>query len=766
MKALKWILIGLGGLLVLVVAAIAIFVATFDPNAYTPRLVELVKQRTGRTLAIDGKVGLTFFPKLGTSITKVSLSEPNSTRTFARADEARVAVALLPLLRKQVMVDRVTLSGLAVDLVRYKDGRTNFDDLTGQGAKPTAPAERPPQAPAGPPLAIDVDGIVIERASIGWRDERDGTRVRLSDVSLKTGRIASGVPGKLKLDVHVEGAQPKANLQIGLDTGYRLDFETSAMALSSLDLKVTGDAQGFTGIDARLKGDTIDLDPKAQRINLAGVELAAKSKDGLDATLAIPRVQVAPDRVESQAITGNIKLAAPERTVAAKLQVSPITAKGKQIQVSRLDVDLTAKQGDLGVEGKLASPIVLDLDKQQAQLSGLAGDLTVSGPSIPNKSLKAAVTGGARADWGAKDASADLVLKLDDSNIQTRAAVANWSQPAITFAVAADRLNVDRYLPPSKSDAPQGGGGAPAGGAQPEQPFDLSALKTLNATGTMKIGALQVRNIKAEQVAMSLKAAGGRLDLAPMSAKLYQGTLAGSVGVNANDNRFAIKQQLTSINIGPLLRDAADKDLLEGRGNVALDVTAVGTTATALKKALNGTASLAVRDGAVKGVDIPGTIRRAQALLGSKTAMEQQAQGGAKTDFSELTASFTIKNGVAHNEDLQMKSPLLRLTGRGDIDVGESAMDYTAKASVVATATGQGGKDLGKVSGVTVPVQVSGPLASLKYRVDVGAMATEFAKGAVQRELERRLGGKSGGETGGAGSPLGDALKGFLGKPK
>ncbi|HWU38714.1 MAG TPA: AsmA-like C-terminal region-containing protein, partial [Candidatus Acidoferrum sp.] len=419
-------------------------------------------------------------------------------------------------------------------------------------------------------------------------------------------------------------------------------------------------------------------------------------------------------------------------------------------------------------QGKLATPLLLDLTKQQAQLPSIVGDLTVSGKDIPNKSLKATVQGGGRADWAARNANIDLAVKLDDSNIQTKLAVLHWSQPAVNFTFVADRLNVDRYLPPSQPAAASGGA-APGGGTPPEQPFDLSPLKTLDATGDVQIGALQVSNIKAERVALKLKANAGRLDISPMSANIYQGTLVGSAAVNANDNGFALKQKLASVSIGPLLHDAASKDLLEGKANLNLDVTTVGTTVSALKKALAGTASIAVRDGAIKGIDIPGTIRKAKGMLGSKTPLEEQAQSGVKTDFSELTASFTIKNGVAHNDDLQMKSPLLRLVGKGDINIGEGTMDYTTQTSIVATATGQGGKELADVAGLTVPVRVTGPLASPKYSVDVAALATGVAKGVLQHELERRLGGGSGSQPGGSGGPgdaIGNTLRGIFGKPK
>jgi AsmA protein len=766
MKALKWILWIGGGLVVLLIVVVAIVAATFDPNQYKPQIVDLVKEKTGRTLTMDGKIGLTFFPRIGAEVEKVALSEPKSTKTFARIDEARVALALLPLLRKQVIVDQVTLSGLAVDLARYKDGRTNFDDLLGE-KKPAKPAPKP-EAPAGPPLAIDIGGISLRNANIGWRDESDGTDVRLSNVNLKTGRIASGVPGKLELAAKIEGRQPQVALQVNLDTGYRLNFETQAAALSSLDLKATGDAAGLAGLDARLKGDTVDYDPQAGRIDLAGIDLAAKSKDGLDAKLSIPKLQLAPDRAESKAITGAVKLVKPQQVIDAKLALSALEAKGKQIQFARLEVDLDAKQGDLAVQGKLGTPVTLSLDSKQVQLPGIAGDLAVSGPGIPGKSLKAAVKGGARADWGKRNANAEVALKVDDSNIQAKVAVANWAQPAVNFDLVADRLNVDRYFPPAKpgAPAPAGGAGGPGGGGAAEKPIDLAALKTLNATGNVKVGALQVQNIKADNVAAGIKAAGGRLDVSPMSANLYQGTLAGAAAVNANNNNFALKQTLTGVSVGPLLRDAANRDLLEGRGNVALDVATTGNTVTALKKALGGTANLALKDGALKGIDIAGTIRQARALLGSKSALEQQAKGGQKTDFSELTGSFAIKNGVAHNEDLKAASPLLRLTGAGDIDIGESRMNYLAKATLVATSTGQGGKDAAQVAGVTVPVKVTGPFDALSFSVDVGALATDVAKDALQRELDRRLGGGKAGQPQPGGGGVEDALRGLFGRKK
>src|SRR5207245_7156584 len=128
---------------------------------------------------------------------------------------------------------------------------------------------------------------------------------------------------------------------------------------------------------------------------------------------------------------------------------------------------------------------------------------------------------------------------------------------------------------------------------------------------------------------------------------------------------------------------------------------------------LSGAARVRLRDGAIKGIDIAGLLRKARAAAGRQPG--QAADGKERTNFSELSASFSIKNGVAHNEDLDVKSPLLRIGGSGDIDIGRSTLSYVVKASIVATAKGQGGKELDKLAGLTVPVKLSGPLDAMNY---------------------------------------------------
>jgi AsmA protein len=334
----------------------------------------------------------------------------------------------------------------------------------------------------------------------------------------------------------------------------------------------------------------------------------------------------------------------------------------------------------------------------------------------------------------------DLTAKLDESTIKGKASMARAKVAAYEFDLNIDKLDLDRYLAssekkkePAKKEEPQ-----KKEKAEADAPVDLSGLKGLNAKGRVEIGALQVQGLKLAALKTEIRAADGRAEIGPHSANLYEGTLAGNLALDGNANRVVLKETLSNIAIGPLLRDFAQQDRLEGKGNLALDVNTAGKSVNAMKSALNGTAKVNLRDGAVKGVDIGAIINKARSALGSQPA---QAADGSKerTDFSELNATFAIKNGVAHNEDLDVRAPLFRVTGAGDIDIAKSTISYVAKAAVVATTKGQGGRERDDLAGLTVPVKLSGPLDGMKYEVDYRAVAGDLAKSKVGGQAKEAI---------------------------
>jgi len=374
--------------------------------------------------------------------------------------------------------------------------------------------------------------------------------------------------------------------------------------------------------------------------------------------------------------------------------------------------------------------------------------------------------GSVSIDTKTQDIAARLGAHFDETNATTRFNVVGFAAPRIGFDAEVDRLNLDRYLPSEAQRAKEGPqtaapASAPAPAADPK--VDLSALKPLNLAGEVRIGALQIHNAKAGKIKIGVHAAGGRLDVAPLSAGLYEGALNGTASADASGNRVAVNTTLDGISIGPLLKDLMGKELVEGHGGVKLNVTTAGATVGAMRRALGGSASLALRDGAVHGINIAQKLRDVKSVLSGGSSQTQAVSSAEKTDFSELSASFSIKNGVASNSDLQAKSPLIRVNGAGTIDIGSGTLDYTVQAAVVGTLAGQGGSELANLQGVTIPVHLSGPFAALSYQLDWSSLARQTAKSQATQQLKNLLGNKL--KQGDQSAPnLGEALKNLLGK--
>jgi AsmA protein len=248
--------------------------------------------------------------------------------------------------------------------------------------------------------------------------------------------------------------------------------------------------------------------------------------------------------------------------------------------------------------------------------------------------------------------------------------------------------------------------------------------------------------LKVEALKAELRVANGRADVAPHSAKLYQGSLEGALALIARGNRVAVKEKLSGVAIGPLVKDLMGRDAVEGRGNVSVDLSASGPTVNAMKKSLAGSARIELADGAVKGINLTEALRKTRAAFGSKSAQQQASDPAERTDFSALSASFAIKDGVARNDDLDVRAPLVRVGGAGAIDIGASRLDYVARASVVATSKGQGGAELDHLKGLTIPVKLSGPFDAPKYEIDYGAIAGQAAKAKVKEKVKEKAGEK------------------------
>ncbi len=725
-KIVKFVVLPAAGLIVVLIAIAAYVAATFDPNQYKAQIIKLVKDKTKRTLKLDGDIKLSLFPSIGAVVGKASLSESGSEQEFAGVEDFRVSLKLMPLLSKEVIVDSIEIKNLRATVSKSKDGKFSFDDLAGgDSAAPEAKS-------SGAPVSIDINHVTLENAAVTYIDHAAGAKYSLSKMNLKTGRIASGVPAKIDLAVTIQSDKPKANLDATLKTTLTFDLDKQHYALEGLDFSAKGAVAGISNLVASAKGD-IDAKPATKEFLISKLAIAATGKpDGggdLNIKFDAPKLNITKEKVSGEKIALDAALSSGKDKTALKLDIPGIDGTAQSFKAAAMTLTADMQHDGAAIKAKVTSPLTGSVDAEKLELEKLVAAINVNDPKLPKNPVDIAINGAASVDLAKQNVSLTFATKLDDSSINGKAGVVKFTPPSYTFDINIDQLDADRYLP--KSDPKQ---------KQPEQAqtVDVSALKSLSANGSVKIGKLKIANVSAANVRVDIKAANGRLDASPIAASLYQGSLAGALSVQSGATPvITVKQTLTGINVGPLLKDAANFDTLQGRGNVTLDVSGQGHTVPEIKKALNGSAAVKLVDGSIKGINIAASIRDAKAKLGSlKGEKTQAANQTDKTDFSELSATFNIKNGVAHNSDLSGKSPLLRLGGEGDIDIGNEKLDYLVKATVVATAGGQGGKELVDLKGVTVPVKLTGPFSAPQYKIDFAGIATNAVKAVVETKKE------------------------------
>src|SRR5579859_4841384 len=250
MKAIRYTLYAIAGLVVLLVLGGVIFAMTFNPNRYKPEIERLVKEKTGRTLSLKGDLQVAVWPALGAKVNGVTLSEYGSDQQFLALDSAHASVALMPLLHGQAIVDGIRVSGLKATVIKEKDGRFNFSDLLETEAKPQekAPEKKAEErkAETGQPVAFDIASVQIDRSAVTYIDRASGQELAVSDLKLSTGRIAEKADGKLELKAAAKGKNPDLDVKLNVSGGYKFDLAAKSFAVSKLDAKVTGAAAGIT----------------------------------------------------------------------------------------------------------------------------------------------------------------------------------------------------------------------------------------------------------------------------------------------------------------------------------------------------------------------------------------------------------------------------------------------------------------------------------------------------------------------------------------
>ena len=192
-KVIKWLCIVVGGIVVLVVLALLLIPLFVDVQHYKPQIEKQVSDATGRPFTLGGELSLSLFPWAGLSLSDLHLGNPAGfeQKDFVSVKSFELRVKLLPLLSRDVQVERFILEAPRIVIERGKDGLGNWEGLGKASKEVSAEAPKKEKPAEGEPLeglpikALAVGEFAITDGSVLWIDQLKGERREISAVTLR-----------------------------------------------------------------------------------------------------------------------------------------------------------------------------------------------------------------------------------------------------------------------------------------------------------------------------------------------------------------------------------------------------------------------------------------------------------------------------------------------------------------------------------------------------------------------------------------------------
>lgn len=550
--------------------------------------------------------------------------------------------------------------------------------------------------------------------------------------------------------------------------------------LEALDMRISGAVSADASGNASGRIDVPEFDPRAVLDLIPADMIAGTDYSGIE-TLALaadfqvdgPRQQTSVRNIRAAvmdtSITGELDYFRAERRLEGSVSTSTIDpALVDQVFPSLLPDSLPPERlGTLRLATSFAYDTVTDelaFNSIEAEALGLlgTGELAVSElsgsprltgtvrierfeprdllsrfdqppPATSDPSALANVMIETRLDFTAERGSfADLRLQVDDSTITGELTVREFSNPEYSFSLEIDRVDVDRYLPPSA---------APQSGASADRPIELptQAMHDLALNGRIVIDDLKLADIQFSDVSTLLAIQSGVGTIDSARARLYGGDFEGGIELDARGGipQLAFDGTVVGVQLDPLFSALGGESALTGIGNFDLSLSGIGAGLGDVLETTAGRIDFALRDGAIRGFNLGhemcsvwNTVRR----------LPQPAP--TDVDFSTfqlLRGSAVVTDGIARTSDLQGTTSFIETTGRGQLDLATRNINYDLLATLTDSTGIAGCETLERLIGDPIPLELTGNASAPKASFDFGEALEIYGREAAKEAVEERL---------------------------
>jgi AsmA protein len=487
------------GLTILLLGSIIYIVVIFDPNAYKPEIIRLVKEKKERRLRLDGPITLAFFPSPGVEFARLSLSEHNNDDEFANIEKVHVSFEILPLLRKELVLDEINITGLAANLIRFSDGSTNIDDLIRSEEQQE-------------PFRFDIGRVHMEKTMLALRDEASDTHFVFRNIELEADRVDeradAGDAIRSKVELAFNIAHPeRAEVDMAIRMRFHLTLNAERQYLALNGMKLAAEAQlpdtgrlfiqSSGNFSARLleEGGEFSADEFTFDTGIRSVD--SSFNIGVNAA----HLGLKGQKLTTDKILGVAKINGSHSLISGKFSLSSIQGTLTDFRSEVFRADLESENEGRVVKAHFSSPLGGNIAALWLSLAELKAGIEAKGANLPAHGIQGNLSGSASLDGLTGNAWAKLNGTMADSNIAAKFSASSLIPPHLAFEVNIDELNLDRFSPRQQDGQQQKAGRA-------ERSFELNVLDNLeglNMEGSIRVGVLKAGDFTASRVRVDIR---------------------------------------------------------------------------------------------------------------------------------------------------------------------------------------------------------------------------------------------------------------------
>ncbi|MDW3183346.1 AsmA family protein [Roseobacter sp.] len=548
-----------------------------------------------------------------------------------------------------------------------------------------------------PVLGVRADGLEVGNAD--WAEQ--GPMLQAANAAIGVDAMAL-LQGEIRI-TNIEAESPTIRLEQRVDGRASWQF-TDASGEAQVETETAPDRPARAISIERLKVTDARLIYDAEDSDLVSYE-------GVDLTLDWP------ERLGPAEIAAVLRPTGSSVTVDAVIDGFAGFITG-DTQTLRIAVDAEAGKLAFDGRGSTAGAVAGTLTLNTGNTGAFLQALGLPGADLPENlgrsiDLSTALT----LTPDRQLALRDLVAGLGKNRITGAADIGLNGVPQVNAQLDVGAFDLASGATPEASGGSGGGGaGGSADTGWPKTPIDASGLAAFNGEIVLTAQSIDLGQFKLGATRALLRNDRSRMVFELRDVAAYGGNVSGEFVIN-NRSGLSVGGNLAarSIQMQPLLTDAADLDRLTGQGDARLSFLGAGASVDAIMRSLSGDGSLQIGRGTILGIDLDRLMRSGDS-------------SGGTTVFDSLTGTWTIASGVLSNSDLLLQLKNYRASGDGVVGLGTQTVDYTFTPVALRANSGQG---------VSIPVRFTGPWSDIYIRPDLEA-AFEAEIDAKTDELENR----------------------------